>query len=752
MGVLAGLMRDLGARVTGRRTWTPAEVRDMLDRKQIDEAGNAVENLAPQTPQRELVILCLRGEIAYRRHDDVQAEKWFREALAQEAGLPDAHYGLSLVMLARGEKEVAVRHAQFAVNSGSAARFSAQLGHCHLELGNIKRAGDALYIATSLDPSDKGSWNNLGVTRRAVGDMTGARAAFARALEIDPTFQQAAANASQLDREFAEVGAATRSGDAPDSATDATLDQRVAALRALVARGELSSAVQAAEALCVEEPGVAAFFVELSRLHEQSGDSQSAFDVLRAFQVQHPDELDVTAALGQLLVRMDRFKQASPLVERALEARPDDVDLLLAMAEIYCAQSRYEEADPYLKRSAELAPSIHMKGRLAGNLSNRCRYEESLRLLDEMIAEDPAIEPRISGMRCNVLAYLGRYDELLPQLEREIERNPNDPFRRFARSQIHLLHERFEQGWADYAYRNIESTKHLRMLPFPLWDGSSLEGKSIVVLAEQGLGDQVMFASCLPDLLAMQPKRIIVEAVDRVAPTLARSFPQCEVVASKQDRKLEWVRPLGQVDCFVAMGDLPRLFRSKRADFPDHTGYLKAAPERISHWRSTLDGIDGGGRPRIGVSWRGGVEATRKVVRSVEVTEFVSLQTCIDATWVCLQYGEVAKDVERANAAGLPLHYWPEAIKDLDDFAALISALDLVVTVCNTTVHYAGALAKPVWVLAPKIPEWRYGLHSAVMPWYPTSKMFRQAEADAWPELFDRVGRALNEFGQRRPD
>ena len=92
----------------------------------------------------------------------------------------------------------------------------------------------------------------------------------------------------------------------------------------------------------------------------------------------------------------------------------------------------------------------------------------------------------------------------------------------------------------------------------------------------------------------------------------------------------------------------------------------------------------------------------------------------------------------------LPLWYWPESIADLDEFAALISALDLVITVCNTTVHYAGALGKPVWILAPKVPEWRYGLNSTSLPWYPSSRMYRQHEAGAWTELVAAVSQDLS--------
>ena len=214
------------------------------------------------------------------------------------------------------------------------------------------------------------------------------------------------------------------------------------------------------------------------------------------------------------------------------------------------------------------------------------------------------------------------------------------------------------------------------------------------------------------------------------ARTIARSFPGCEVIPTRQDNGFEWVRALGPVDYFVPIGDLPQQFRRHRSNFPDHHGYLVADQNRVDHWRSLL--AQRGGKPKIGVSWRGGTEHTRTAVRTMQVTALSQLTQACNADWVCLQYGDVTDDMAKARQAGVDLAYWPESIKDLDEFAALITALDLVVTVCNTTVHYAGALGKPVWVMAPRIPEWRYGLHSTVMPWYPSSTLFRQAVDGDW--------------------
>jgi Flp pilus assembly protein TadD len=739
--MLNQLLRQFSRKWSGPREVTPTEVRDLIDRGQLDAAWAALARLATATPKRAVTETCLRGEVEFRRHHDAEAEALFREALKEEPGLPDAHYGLSLLMLARGEMELALRHATFASSNSQDARMSAQLGLCNLEMKDFVRAAKALSQATRLDPNDKSSWNNLGIARRALGDGEGARAAFARALQLDPRFDRARINAELLEGEIAQIRAASGVVEPEDGESD----------KRALALDEIVAAIDRCEQLCIDEPANAKHVIELADLYRLQGDAQSGEDALRAFLARHPDDIDVVSALGRSLVQHRNFREGLTLVERALTVRPDDVDLLLSKAAVRNAQDRLDDAGALIERAFELQPTFHNKGRLAANLGARCKYEDSLRMVTEMAAERPAAARDVLGIKLDALIALGRHDESLPELDALIESNPNDPNFRFLRASINLLRENFELGWSDYAFRNLQSTRHLRMLPFALWKGEPLAGKTIVIAAEQGLGDQVMFASCLPDVLAMKPKRVIVEVMDRVAPTLARSFPDCEVIATKQDAKLEWVRELTDVDCFAMIADLPGLFRRRREDFPNHRGYFKADPARVAHWRARLDEERPGTRPRIGITWRGGVELTRKSMRSMKITDLKGLTGSIDATWVCLQYGDVGADLESAGAAGMKLAYWPEAIKDLDEFSALICALDLVVTVCNTTVHYAGALGKEVWVMTPKVPEWRYGLSFQRMPWYPSSRLFRQIEAGEWDSVLSAVETDLQTWlGARR--
>lgn len=743
MGMIGTVLRGLRRGGASQRRWAVAEVRELIARGQLSEARDAAGALLETISQRELLAKCLLGEVAFRERRDAEAEALFREVLAEAPGLPDAHYGLSLIMVEKGEDDPAVMHAQFATNNGTEACFSAQLGLCHVRRGSHVLATAALERATRLDPFDKASWNNLGIAARARRDVIGARAAFRRALELDPGFVSARRNLQVLEDDAAER-AREQPELAADEPDDGVEDPRLAGVRALRARGDLLAAADRLEALCLEHPDDGGLVVELYRLYKDQGDAQSGIDALQAYIAQHAEDWTVVAELGRALIREREFKQAKPLIEAALQHLPDDVPVLLAMADIREEQDRYLDAGELVDRVYELAPTLNNTGRLVASLVARCRYEESLELMDKMLAEQPGTEEELLSLRVYALTQTGRHDEALPILNGAIADHPKEPMRRFPRATIHLLHERYAEGWDDYAFRLLSSSKHMRMLPFPMWRDEPLEGKTLLLLAEQGLGDQVMFASCLPDVLALKPGRVVVEVIDRVAPTVARSFPGCEIVATQQDAGFDWVTRIGAVDYFFPMGDLPRRFRRRHEDFPRHQGYLRADPERVRYWRTQLEAAGPG--PYIGVSWRGGSEATRRVVRTMDVTMLSPLLAARPATWVCLQYGDVAADLDKAATAGMSLQYWSESIRVLDDFAALITALDLVVTVCNTTVHYAGALSKPVWIMAPKVPEWRYGLHSKVLPWYPSSRIYRQAEAEDWQSVLDVLRARLVEW------
>lgn len=731
MGLIGSLIEVLKTGVTGKRSWTPHEVRELIDVRRLDEARQACDQLTGTLEDLEAERACLLGEINFQdRLDDVAAAA-FREALKTVPGMPAAHHGLSLIFAAQQKFDDAARHAQFALSGQpTEARFLAQYGYCHLCLGSYQMAENPLRRATLLMGGNAYLWNNLGIVLRVKGELDEARQCFERALTLDDGLESARSHVAQLKEEIAEGSLKTSTSTDNSHGLQANigaLDERTfESVLSLQRLGNLQAAIDNCEALLLANVDDERMPVVLAGLYERVGDMESAIDTLQAHLSMRPDSHLVAGALGLVAMRAQDYRSATPLLERALVADPEHLDYVVGLARSLSGQERFAEAGPLFERAVEMAPDdLGLLGQLTSNLANQCRYREAMEIIDDLSARGLFV-----GCKGSVLSFLGRFDEALVALNEDVARQPNDPALRFQRAYLNLLLENYSEGWDDYRFRGLSASKNFRMLPFPMWRGEPLKDKRVIVLTEQGLGDQIMFASCLPDLLAMNPKQVVVEMSHRVAETITRSFPSCEVVATKQNVNLDWVKAYADTDCFIPLADLPSHFRRSRDAFPQHSGYLHADPERIAYWRAALKASGPG--PYIGVSWKGGTELTRASLRSLTPEQLLTLTSATKATWICLQYGAVQPEVDRLADTDMPLRYWPEAISDLDQFAALICGLDLVITVCNTTVHYAGGLGKPVWVLSPKVPEWRYGLSGETLPWYPSSRMFRQQQDGDW--------------------
>jgi Flp pilus assembly protein TadD len=716
-----------------KRAWTVDEVRLLIAAQQFERAAVAASALHSKTPRREETRLCLLAELAFRQGHDAAAEELFRKALATQPGFPEAHYGLSLVLLEAGQVKTAAQHAQFARGGGpNEPRYLAQLGLCQLQLGNYALAEIPLRQALQLDPKDKSSWNNLGIVLRAKGQFGEALSCFNRALAIQSDFQLAQENLHRLNEEVRDLGGTWQipvASAAEVETEDGTpWGKSWEQVTTLLQAGLQDEAMRQAEAIASEWEDSSELARKVAVLYERNGDSESAVHFLETFLLNHPGDLNVLAALGEVHLRLGHYAQAEACLRPVVDG-DGRIESLGYLAQALHSQEKYDQSVEMLKRIPLEDRTQSIRKQLASSLVMSCQYEEASQMFEALTADGLSpLSAALGGWSVALIA-LQRLDDALALLQEVIAVYPAEPNLRLQRAEIQLLRHEFAGGWDDYEYRGLSFTKNFRVLPFQKWAGEDLKGKSVVVLAEQGLGDQVMFASCIPDLLALGPRKLVVEAIDRVAPTLARSFPECEVVPTKQKRDLGWVTELGETHYYVPLGDLPRFFRRSVESFPGRP-FLKAKPERVAYWRERLEEV--GPAPWIGLTWRGGTAVTRTVLRTAQPTDLVPLVKQTPGTWVSLQYGKVDRELSEFKARGAPLHHWSEAITDLDEFSALISALSLVVTVCNTTVHYAGALGIPTLVLAPEVPEWRYGIQGERMPWYRSVAVLRQPSFGDW--------------------
>jgi tetratricopeptide (TPR) repeat protein len=317
-------------------------------------------------------------------------------------------------------------------------------------------------------------------------------------------------------------------------------------------------------------------------------------------------------------------------------------------------------------------------------------------------------------------------------LERALELAPDDVDAHVNYAVCCLQQGRFVPGWAEYEWRWRRPHKLKRPFKLPVWDGSALAGRSILVYAEQGIGDEIMFSSCIPDLCALAD-RVVLECEPRLAPLFSRSFPDVVVHGGYQNEPAAWLAASGGADVQLACGSLPQILRPDEAGFPGHAAYLVPDDLLVQKWRGRYAGLGDG--LKVGLTWKGGGNELNRLRRSIDLVDWAPLLSFEGVEFINIQYGDCHEEIQDIQkSSGITVHDWPDAdpLRNLDDFAAQLSALDLVIAIDNSTAHLAGALGVPAWVLLSRVADWRWMLEREDSPWYPGVSLIRQTRDDDW--------------------
>ena len=445
----------------------------------------------------------------------------------------------------------------------------------------------------------------------------------------------------------------------------------------------------------------------------------------------------IAAAVGM----MDRDPDKAVKVAcELLNDEPDNPDALMLIGYLFQRAGRHGLAAAILKRATQIAPQ---RGELWAGLG--VSYQ---RMGDEIRARQMFQEGARRGDNKYeheiATTYLEEADFARAEryARRVLQANQKHSGAWMTLGYASLAQGDWETGWKGYAHTLAsEWRKEIIIGDEVRWDGS--KGRHVFVYGEQGLGDEILYTSCVPDLIR-DSASVVLECDPRLEGLFRRSFPQAAVYGTRLKQGVEWPNQ-HTITHRVGVAGLPQFYRPSPQACPG-VPWLVADPERRLQWRALLDSL--GPRPKVGICWSGGRRWTKGKARAVGLEALRPLIEGFDADWISLQYKDPTAEIE---ASGLPVRHWRRAVEsdDYDDTAALVAELDLVVGIHTTVHHVAGALGVPGVILVPSRPSWNYALPS--FPWYRSARLFRQRETEPWVATIKRLIDAPDYLDGLRP-
>ena len=644
-----------------------------------------------------------RAVAHYRAGQMHQAEAICRAIVTLEARHADGLSLLGVVLDSQGDLDGAVVALKAALAVKPAPAYHTNLGRTLLKL---HRPEDALVhhkAAVALRPTYPEGLNNLGVTLDMLGRFEEAIDAYRRAIVARPDFADAYGNLGNALRQvgrFAEATQAYERAVALHPASPAHLTGLGHTLRADGRPDAAAEVFRRGLALTPDDPDA---LNNLGVALGEAGQASAAVSTLSGVAAQTPAQPEAHFNLGHALRQSGRMDEAIAALQRAIALRPDYAEAHSNLGNVLREAGRLDEALAALRRAIDVRPD----------------YAEGY--LNYAIG----------------LHDLGRLDESLAATRKALELRPEDPEAWHHLGMLHLLRGEFEPGWKAYEwrFRTQQARAYTRHFAQPQWDGEDIAGRTILLHAEQGHGDTMQFVRYAP-MVAARGARVMLE----VQPPLKRLMGSVEGVA----QVLAAGEGVPAFDMHCPLLSLPRAFGTLVGTVPAHVPYLAADPASVAAWRLRLAALPG---LKVGLVWAGGArphQAHLAIIdrrRSMRLAQFAPLAAVEGVSFVSLQKGPPA--AEAAGGGGLGLHDWTEELTDFADTAALVQALDLVISVDTAVCHLAGALGRPVWMLNRFAPCWRWMGQRDDTPWYPTLRQFRQEQPDEWSPVMARVVRAL---------
>lgn len=500
-------------------------------------------------------------------------------------------------------------------------------------------------------------------------------------------------------------------------------------------RGNMQESLQFLQKVVKSDPRNLMACYNLANVLMHTGDHARALEFHERARQLKPDDYWILVNHGISLSRLKRFDQAKASLHKAIALNPAQAEGWQNLATCLKDSKDYAAALPAYDEAIGLRPDYAEAWSGKGSvLHSLMRYEEALACFDQAIQCNPNFAEAWSNKGAT-LNDLMRYPEALSCFDRAILVQPDYYESYWNKSLTQLLLGDFEEGWLNYRHRwKIRAAAPYLHADLPRLDTlEQARGKTVLVWAEQGLGDSLHFARYLP-LLARHAGRVIFEAQPALCPLFQEQLG-CEVIPMGQAR--------GPADYQVALLDLPCVFQTRLDTIPARSPYLQATPQSIARWRDALE--LSAGRLNIGIACSGNAAQDNDHHRSLPL----ELLQPVLSLGSCYLLQKEVRDSDRAYLATHPeIRFLGDALKSFDDTAAVVSCLDLVVSVDTSLAHLTGALGRPLYILVRWAPDWRYMLDRTDNPWYPSARVFRQASLGDWTSAVEGAAAAISGLGR----
>jgi tetratricopeptide (TPR) repeat protein len=609
-----------------------------------------------------------------------------------------------------------------------------------MQLGRHEAATVAFRKAVRAMPQDDQAWNGLGVVLERTGQAGEARSHFVHAVELNPANAHAHLNLGLLE------AAAGRNTEALASF------ERALALRPtnpilhanlgtqLLALGRASDALESFERALTLQPddptthynrGLALF--ALKRVSE----AQASFERALALA---PDSAPARMWYGKSLLELNRPEAALTAFERARQLAPEEFEVHMQCGGVLAQLQRNDAAlasfEHALSLNASSPEALNNRGAVLVRLF---RPQEALADFGRALAQRPDyLEALVNGG--NVLRALGRHEEAQSHLARAHALRPQDPTVRWSQAQLKLALGDFIGGWPLYEARlELPPADRLRHPPLPRWNSAEpLGDRTLLVYADQGLGDTLQFCRYIP-VLESAGARVVLE-VQLVLKQLLGSLPM-------RGTLIERGQAAPGCELCIPLASVPLALGTRLETIPASVPYLHADPEAVAAWKARLAALPG---LAVGLNWHGNPEAEKLSAlqaRSFPLSAAAPLARVPGVSLISLQKGAGSEQAATVGFAG-SVHQLTDpaymgAAEIASETAPLLSALDLLITADTALAHLAGALGVRVWVMLQHVPDWRWLTERSDSPWYPNTRLFRQRSPGDWEELFARVAAEL---------